>query len=91
DVPPSRLERAKHKIMDMIEYRSGGRNALIAFARSAHVAMPMTYDQGVFAPFLTAIEPRIMPVAGKRVEQSLPALNTLLPDDTGATIVLVSD
>ncbi|MGR5414170.1 vWA domain-containing protein [Vibrio astriarenae] len=91
DVPPSRLERAKHKIMDMIEYRSGGRNALIAFAGSAHVAMPMTYDQGVFAPFLTAIEPRIMPVAGKRVEQSLPALNTLLPDDTGATIVLVSD
>ena len=46
DLPPSRLERAKHKIHDLLLARKGGRTGLIVYAGSAHVAMPIT--QAIF-------------------------------------------
>ncbi len=36
DVAPSRLERGKQKIRDLLELRAGARTALIAYAGSAH-------------------------------------------------------
>ncbi|GAL16119.1 TPR domain protein in aerotolerance operon [Vibrio astriarenae] len=79
DVPPTRLERAKHKITDLIELRGGGNNALIAYAGSAHIAMPMTQDSAILTPFLQAIEPQVMPVAGKSLASTLPVIESLLP------------
>lgn len=57
DLPPSRLERAKYKIRDLLEARKGGKTSLIVFGGSAHTAMPMTEDNQVFLPFLNAITP----------------------------------
>lgn len=91
DVPPTRLERAKHKITDLIELRGGGNNALIAYAGSAHIAMPMTQDSAILTPFLQAIEPQVMPVAGKSLASTLPVIESLLPPDSGGSVVLLSD
>jgi len=37
DIQPSRLERAKQKILDLMELRAGGRVGLVAYAGSAHL------------------------------------------------------
>ncbi len=46
DLSPSRLERAKIAIQDMLEVLSGERIALVAFAGSAVVKSPLTFDYG---------------------------------------------
>lgn len=91
DLPPSRLERAKQKISDLLAARSGGRTGLVVFAGSAHVAMPVTQDNKVFAPFLAAITPEIMPIEGKLAEKALPLIDQQLQQQAGSTVLLVSD
>ena len=42
DLPPSRLERAKQKIVDLLRKRDEGFTALIAYAGDAHTVAPLT-------------------------------------------------
>ncbi|HHF3035884.1 TPA: VWA domain-containing protein [Vibrio diabolicus] len=91
DLPPSRLERSKQKIRDLLAARKGGKTGLVVFAGSAHVAMPITQDSKVFDPFLAAITPEIMPVQGKLAEKALPLIDQQLQGQPGSTVLLVSD
>ncbi|AYO07563.1 VWA domain-containing protein [Vibrio parahaemolyticus] len=91
DLPPSRLERSKQKIRDLLVARKGGKTGLVVFAGSAHVAMPVTQDSKVFNPFLAAITPEIMPVQGKLAEKALPLIDQQLQGQPGSTVLLVSD
>ncbi|MFZ3408068.1 vWA domain-containing protein [Vibrio chagasii] len=91
DLPPSRLERSKQKIRDLLAARKGGNTGLVVYAGSAHVAMPVTQDSKVFEPFLAAITPEIMPVDGKAAEKALPLVQQQLSGEPGSTVLLVSD
>ncbi|MDW2186484.1 VWA domain-containing protein [Vibrio sp. 1733] len=91
DLPPSRLERSKQKIRDLLAARKGGKTGLVVFAGSAHVAMPITQDSKVFDPFLAAITPEIMPVQGKLAEKALPLIDQQLQGQPVSTVLLVSD
>lgn len=91
DLPPSRLERAKQKVRDLLASRQGGKTGLVVFAGSAHVAMPVTQDSNVFGPFLAAITPDIMPVKGKLAEEALPLIDQQLQGIAGSTVLLVTD
>ncbi|CAH0992562.1 hypothetical protein SIN8267_02695 [Sinobacterium norvegicum] len=71
DLMPSRLQRAKLKIEDLLVQRDGGNTGLIVYAGSAHLAMPLTEDVQVFKPLLHAIGTEIMPRDGKAAEQAL--------------------
>jgi len=64
DVQPSRLERSAHKIKDLLEKRAGSSAALIAYAGSAHLVMPLTRDANVIDSFATELHPDIMPQHG---------------------------
>ncbi|TDJ68701.1 MAG: VWA domain-containing protein, partial [Proteobacteria bacterium] len=57
DVAPNRLERAKHKILDLLAVRAGARTALIAYAGSAHRVTPLTEDPEILKPFLEGLGP----------------------------------
>ncbi|KLV04019.1 hypothetical protein ABT56_15435 [Photobacterium aquae] len=91
DLAPSRLERSKQKIRDLLALRDGGKAGLVVYAGTAHMAMPVTQDSRVFAPFLAAITPEIMPVEGKSAEQALPLVAEQLQGTPGSTVLLVSD
>ena len=91
DLPPSRLERSKQKIRDLLAARNGGNTGLVVYSGSAHVAMPETQDSKVFEPFLAAITPEIMPVAGKIAETALPLIDQQLNSESGSTVLLVTD
>jgi len=64
DVQPSRLERARQKIQELLEQRPGARAALVAYAGSAHLVMPLTRDISLIDTFAAALHPDIMPREG---------------------------
>ena len=89
DVAPSRLERAKQKIRDLLDLRAGARTALVAYAGTAHVVVPMTEDPGVMVPYLEGLTPEVMPVEGERAGDGLALAERLLGGETGPGGVLV--
>lgn len=91
DLPPSRLDRAKQKIRDLLAQRKGGKTGLVVFAGSAHLAMPITQDNQVFMPFLAAITPEIMPVEGKQAERAFALIDSQLRQELGSTVLLITD
>src|SRR5262249_25120949 len=92
DVAPSRLERAKQKIGDLLAARPGARTGLIAYAGTAHLVMPLTEDRAVIAPFLAALAPGLMPQDGKNVLAAVAlATQSLAPEPVAGTVLLVAD
>jgi len=92
DFQPTRLDRARFKIMDLVEARTGSRTALIAYAGSAHIVVPPSTDTEVLQPFLESLDPVIMPTGGADAARVLPLAMTLLGDQAAAgTVLFVND
>jgi len=92
DIQPSRLLRAKQKILQLLEMRGDTKTALIAFAGSAHVVMPITNDKRMIQHFLDSLSRKIMPVSGKLVESVLPITENLLASSTvPGTLLVITD
>jgi len=92
DIQPSRLLRAKQKIIELLELRGDSKTALIAFAGSAHVVMPMTNDREMIRHFLDALSEKIMPVSGKLPETILPLVDKLLAASmVPGTVLMIGD
>ncbi len=92
DVAPSRLERGKQKIRDFLDLRAGARTALVAYAGSAHVVLPMTEDAQVMVPYLEGLSPDIMPREGAVAADALTLAQTLLAEETApGGILFVTD
>jgi len=71
DVQPSRLERAKQKIRDLMEIRQGASTGLIVYSGSAHLVMPITRDDRIINMMLEDITPELMPVEGDVLTDAL--------------------
>ena len=71
DVQPSRLERAKQKIRDLMEIRQDGATGLIVYSGSAHLVMPVTRDERIISSLLESIGTDLMPVAGDVLAEAL--------------------
>ncbi|HMM91808.1 VWA domain-containing protein [Bradyrhizobium sp.] len=92
DVAPTRLERAKQKVRDLLAARSGARSGLIAYAGTAHLVMPLTDDKAVVEPFLAALATGLMPSDGKNVSAAVTlAAQFLLSEPVAGTILVVAD
>ena len=92
DLLPTRLDRARFKIQDLVARRTGSRTALIAYAGSAHVVLPPTKDAEVLETFLQSLDPAIMPEAGHNAGTVLPlALELLGSRQAIGTILFVND
>lgn len=71
DVSPSRLERARFKIRDLMEKRAEGQTALLVYAGEAFVVTPLTDDVETIKSQLNALEPDIMPALGNRPDKAV--------------------
>lgn len=92
DLLPTRLERARFKVEDLIRTRTGARTALIAYAGSAHIVMPPSKDAEVLGTFLESLDPAIMPDPGTRAQAVLPLAREILGDRGAAgTLLFVND
>lgn len=92
DVAPSRLERAKQKVRDLLASRAGARNGLIAYSGTAHLVMPLTDDRLVIEPFLAALSQNIMPSQGDNAAAAVDlATKVMATESVAGTILLVAD
>ena len=92
DIQPSRLERSKQKIQDLLELRKGSKAALIVFAGSAHTVLPLSNDKDILINYLQAINTRIVPVTGKFPEKALTNVLALeVNPDAPLTVLWIGD
>ncbi|MGI9285259.1 MAG: VWA domain-containing protein [Pseudomonadales bacterium] len=92
DIQPSRLERAKQKIEDLLKLRAGARTGLIVYAGSAHSVIPLTNDADIVRNFLAAVVPEMMPRPGKFPERALSLADAMLSDSTvPGTLLVIAD
>jgi len=92
DIQPSRLERAKQKVQDLLKLRPGGQVGLIVYAGSAHSVIPLTNDADVINNFLNAIVTDMMPRKGKFPEKVLPIAETMLKTSSvPGTLLIIGD
>lgn len=92
DQPPTRLERAKHKIRDLLAQRQGARTALIAYAGSAHLVLPLTDDANLIETYLESLVPSIMPSEGDDAAAAMQlARDILATQQSAGTSLFISD
>lgn len=92
DLAPSRLERAKFKIRDLLALRAGARTALVAYAGTAHRVVPFTEDADLMQPYLEGLTPEIMPEPGADSARALAMAREMLAEEEApGGILLVLD
>lgn len=89
DVQPTRLDRAKHKLRDILERREAGATALIAYSGSAHVVMPLTRDSRIIEIMAEGLVPDTMPKEGDALAEALKLSETLVEKSGTANSVLI--
>jgi Ca-activated chloride channel homolog len=92
DIQPSRLQRAKQKIADLLALRPDKKAALIVYSGSAHTVLTLTADQEILNQYLASITVGMMPRAGKFPEYSLPLIDEVLRETSApATVIMFAD
>jgi Ca-activated chloride channel family protein len=82
DVEPSRLARAKLKLLDLLERRAAGQTALVVFSTHAFTVTPLTTDTRMISSLVGAVDTGIMPTQGGTVAAGLERAAMLL-EQTG--------
>jgi len=93
DVPPSRLERAKSDVRDLLKRVEGDRVGLIAFAGKAVVACPLTADRGYFESVLAEASPDTAPRGGTAIGDAIRKALTSLErtEERDQALILITD
>lgn len=92
DVQPTRLERAKQKLRDLLELRKGSSTGLIVYSGSAHLVMPLTRDDRIINTMLEDLTPDLMPVDGDALVQALQlAEQVLAKSGVSGSAVVIAD
>ena len=64
DVQPSRLEKVKYELKDIVKSFSSDRIGLIIFSSEAFIQSPLTYDQSALNMFIDALNTSLVPNSG---------------------------
>ncbi|KQV81933.1 VWA domain-containing protein [Rhizobium sp. Root1220] len=92
DISPSRIERAKLKIRDLLAARPGARTGVVGYAGTAHLVIPLTDDADLVEDYTDALATRIMPTPGKDTGAALKMADALLKaEGVSGTILLMTD
>jgi Ca-activated chloride channel homolog len=92
DLAPTRLDRARQKIADLLKARDGMAAGLIAYSGSAHLVLPPTPDRGVVLSLADALSSAIMPREGDRLADAVKlAARTLRDSGQGGSILVIAD
>ena len=78
DLKPSRLQRAKFKIADLLDRSQDGQVGLIVYAGDAFTVTPLTADTETIKHLLPVLDTSIMPSSGSRLDLALQHAHKLL-------------
>jgi Ca-activated chloride channel family protein len=93
DVKPTRLERAKLAIRDLVDRFPGDRIGLVAFAGDAFVQSPMTLDHGALLESVDALDTSVIARGGTNIGRGIDVATEALATEPGRqkVMVLVTD
>jgi len=93
DVAPSRLTRAKHKILDILNARKEGQTALVVYAGESFIVSPLTNDSKTMVTLVQSLETELMPLQGSRADLALRKAHELLEHvgHAGGDLLLLTD
>lgn len=92
DLAPTRLDRARQKLADILAGREGASSALVAYSGSAHLVLPPTPDSAVVLDLAKALAPGIMPKEGDDLRAALALADRALASSaSGGSILLLAD
>jgi Ca-activated chloride channel family protein len=93
DVAPSRLEKTKQIVSQIINQLVGDRIGIVAYAGSAFPVLPITTDYGVAKMFLQSMNPSMVSSQGTSLDEAIKLSSTYFDDDkkTSKLLILISD
>ncbi|GAB4569199.1 MAG: VWA domain-containing protein [Haliangiales bacterium] len=92
DVAPTRLDRAKAEISDMVGKLRGHRVGLVGFAGRAAVLSPLTSDEGFFRMILDGADTRSISRGGTEIGEAIrKAVRAFEPGPGAKLILLITD
>lgn len=71
DIKPSRLKRAKFKIIDLLKQMSDLQTGLIVFTSEGFLVSPLTRDKSTLTTLLNELTPDVMPIDGANISDAL--------------------
>ncbi|MDA3614498.1 VWA domain-containing protein [Polluticaenibacter yanchengensis] len=75
DIQPNRMEKAKLFAGKLIDQMVGNRVGIVAFAKTAHLQLPLTTDINAARLFLHSINPSLIADQGTNINQALEVAN----------------
>lgn len=94
DLRPSRIARARFKVLDLLTRYREGQTALVVFAGEPFVVSPLTDDTKTIAALVPTLSPNLMPDSGDHAHTALRMADELLRQagiQNQGEIVLVTD
>ncbi|MEK7435240.1 MAG: VWA domain-containing protein [Cyanobacteriota bacterium] len=93
DIKPTRLDRAKMKLNDLLKTLQGDKIALVAFAGTSFLQCPLTLDYEAFQIFLDYLDTDLIPVPGTSIGNALETAVKAFPKDSSKnkSIILITD
>ncbi len=93
DVTPSRLDRAKMMVENLVDHFTDDKIGLIVFAGDAFVQLPITSDYVSAKMFLSSIDPSMMATQGTDIARAVDMATHSFTQETGIgkAIIVITD
>ena len=93
DIKPTRLDKSKFEVSQMIQNLKGDRVAIIVFAGSSHLYLPLTTDYEAAHLFLDQIDTNMIPTQGTSLSSAIQTgLSAFSEDDSKyKVLILITD
>jgi Ca-activated chloride channel family protein len=93
DVAPSRLEKSKQLVSQIINNLGNDRIGIVAYSGSAFPVLPITTDYSVAKMFLQGMNPGIISAQGTSIDQAINLATTYIDkkDKTNKLLIIISD
>jgi len=93
DVTPSRLIKARYKMIDILKARQQGFTGLVVYGGEAFTVSPLTEDGNTIISLIPTLHPGLLPVYGSNTEDGIDAAMDLIKNAgyQQADILLLTD
>jgi Ca-activated chloride channel homolog len=89
DIPPNRLARAKLAALDLKRLARADRVGLVAFAGSAFLQCPLSFDDEAFRQSVNALDVNIIPVGGSALAEAIETARAAFKEKENYKILLL--
>jgi Ca-activated chloride channel family protein len=93
DVAPSRLEKSKQLVSQIINNLGNDRIGIVAYSGSAFPVLPITSDYSVAKMFLQSMNPGMISSQGTSIDQAINLATTFIDkkDKTNKLLIIITD